>query len=359
MGPERYIPAVIFVLLVGAHAGATQGQRAQAAAQEDLPPLQLVQPPPPSHAPGQPQGSQARPSATLPSKFSSASQLLVEFNDSGIKFRLERLMNILRDNRHEGWVLSAYPDPKTAQPLIGAGFNLDVRARQHVQRNPGNPHSFLEPSARELWEAAGLDPARLQNILDRFDRDLRAWSRKRFHQKIRAYDLPPELTQEEATRLLRISVLEAIHNARAYCDDFDGMTASQQMALSQLVFQMGVNLEEFAQFLNAINRHAGAGEPAPPVETQAEHWRFVQRTLVGTDWARRYSSRAITVIAMFDPAYDRNSWEAEREVRAWIHPLVARHRGKQRAASLRAVKYRGHRGRGRAERRQRPHNKRS
>jgi hypothetical protein len=351
--------AVIFVLVAAAHAEATPGQRVQPATQEHLPQLQWLQPPLPPPAPSLLLGSQAPSSIALPLKLSSASQLLIELNDPNIKFRLERLMNILRDSRHEGWVLSAYPDPKTGQPLIGAGFNLDVMASQHVQRNPLNHHLFLEPSARELWEAAKLDPARLQNILDLFDRDVRAWNMKKFRQKIRAHELPPELTQEEATRLLRISALEAIHNARAYCDDFDGLTASQQMALSQLVFQMGVHLEEFAHFLSAINRHAGNGDPAEPIETRDEHWRFAQRTLVETDWARRYSSRAITVIAMFDPDYDRDAWEAEREVREWIHPLVAHHRRRPRAGSLRAVKYRGHISRGRAGKHQRPHNKRS
>src|ERR1700716_278963 len=92
---------------------------------------------------------------------------------------------------------------------------------------------------------------------------------KEFRQKIRAHELPPQLTEEEGTRLLRISVLQAIHNARAYCDDFDHLTASQQMAMSQLVFQMGVNLEEFIQFLGAINhdyRYGDSGRMDPGIE---------------------------------------------------------------------------------------------
>src|SRR5581483_4403167 len=49
---------------------------------------------------------------------------LVNFKSSDIKFNLQSLMDTLRDNRHEGWVLAAYPDPKTSRPLIGAGFSL-------------------------------------------------------------------------------------------------------------------------------------------------------------------------------------------------------------------------------------------
>src|ERR1035438_6196805 len=47
-----------------------------------------------------------------------SSQTLFDFKDSDIKFNLTSLMNVLRDSRHEGWVLAAYPDPKTSRPLI-------------------------------------------------------------------------------------------------------------------------------------------------------------------------------------------------------------------------------------------------
>ena len=87
-------------------------------------------------------------------------------------------MNTLRDSRHESWVLAAYPDPKTSRPLIGAGFSLDVQATEHPQNDPLNPHTFLEPSSAQLWQAAGLDSERLQAILDRYDRDLKAWKKK-------------------------------------------------------------------------------------------------------------------------------------------------------------------------------------
>ena len=53
-------------------------------------------------------------------------QPLFAVRDADVKFRLETLMSMLRDSRHESWVLAAYPDPKTSRPLIGAGFSLDV-----------------------------------------------------------------------------------------------------------------------------------------------------------------------------------------------------------------------------------------
>ena len=94
------------------------------------------------------------------------SQALLDFQDSDIKFSLRSLMDILRDHQHEGWVLAAYPDPNTRRPLIGAGFSLDVQATDHPQRDPLNPHLFVEPSSAQLWQAAGLAPERLQQILD-------------------------------------------------------------------------------------------------------------------------------------------------------------------------------------------------
>jgi len=57
---------------------------------------------------------------------------LRSFNDADIKFDLRDLMETLRDRRHEGWVLAAYPDPKTGHPLIGAGFTLDPTVTPHI-----------------------------------------------------------------------------------------------------------------------------------------------------------------------------------------------------------------------------------
>lgn len=262
---------------------------------------------------------------------------LLSFVDSDIKFKLETMMDILRDSRHESWVLAAYPDPKTSRPLIGAGFSLDVRAMEHLQRDSLNPHTFIEPSSAQLWQAAGLNPGRLQIILDQFESDLKAWKKKNFRRKIRTQQLSPQLTDEEATELLQISVVQAVHNARAYCREFDQLTASQQMALSQLVFQMGVNLEEFTQFLTAINdpSYDDSAQLGSNPESEAEHWKAVQRTLIHSDWARRYFTRAVAVIAMFDRDYDADPTKAERQVRAEIRPLVVHHRNKPHARSVR------------------------
>src|SRR5580698_3359332 len=82
-------------------------------------------------------------------------QQMLDSADADVKFDLRDLMDILRDRRHEGWVLAAYPDPKTGQPLIGAGLSLDLPAREHPQSDPLNPHSFLEPSSADMWQAAG------------------------------------------------------------------------------------------------------------------------------------------------------------------------------------------------------------
>ena len=239
-------------------------------------------------------------------------------------------MQILRDSRHEGWVLAAYPDPKTSKPLIGAGFSLDVVETQHPQLDPLNPRPFLEPSSAQLWQVAGLDPALLERILEQFDRDLQAWKKKNFRKKIKTHKLPPQLSEEEATSLLRISAVQAVNNARAYCRNFDYMTASQQMALSQLVFQMGANLEEFVQFLTALNGDSfvqDVAEPARSMQNDRQHWKAVQQTLIESQWARRYRNRAVAVIAMFDPDYAENPRGAERQVQAALRPT--RHHGKK------------------------------
>src|SRR5271167_1017278 len=246
--------ALLATLLLAASPGPIDiGQAAPVAPQQQSPPVQ----------------------SSTPLEVSPPLQPLLDFKDADVKFNLAYLMNTLRDSRHEGWVLAAYPDPKTSRPLIGAGFSLDVAATQHIQSDPLNPYPFIEPSAAQLWQAAGFDPARLQSILDQYDRDLKKWKKKNYRRKIKTHQLPPQLTEAEGMRLLRISTIQAIHNARAYCRNFDQLTASQQMALSQLVYQMGVNLEEFVQFLSALNDDPANRDPAQPegsMEDASEHW---------------------------------------------------------------------------------------
>ena len=82
-------------------------------------------------------------------------QQLLDFKESSVKFKMVDLMATLRDSRHEGWVLAAYPDPKTSEPLIGAGFTLDLPERLHPQTDPLNSQAFIEPSSAQLWRTGG------------------------------------------------------------------------------------------------------------------------------------------------------------------------------------------------------------
>jgi hypothetical protein len=265
-----------------------------------------------------------------PPRFGGLSEQLFDFKESDIKFSLQSLMTILRDRRHEGWVLTAYPDPKTKRPLIGAGFSLDLPVREHFQRDPLNLHPFLEPSSAQLWQAAGLEPQRLQRIVDRYDRDLKRWTAKTYRRKIRAQELTPEVTEEEATSLLRISAVQAIYNAKAYCRRFDQLTGWQQMALSQLVFQMGVNLEEFSQFLSALN--ADSANPGLSesgllfASSDPGRWETVRNALANSQWARLYTARASSVIAMFDPKYSEDQPVEQNRAEASLRPAALHRR---------------------------------
>jgi hypothetical protein len=269
-------------------------------------------------------------------------QQLLAFKDSEIKFDLQTLMNILRDGRHEGWVLAAYPDPKTGQPLIGAGLSLDLPERPHPQRDPLNSHPFVEPSSAQLWQAAGLKPEELQRILAEFNDHLAAWDKKGFRKRIKT--LTPQIKEEDANQLLRVFAIQAVYNAKGYCRNFDQLTASQQMALSQLVYQMGVNLEEFRSFLNLINRDIGAEERAASAAENAlsQDWKAVQLSLMESQWARLYRTRAVAVIAMLDPRYSESPASAEHSIAAVLHPPASRRHKVRSAGTLRNASLTGH-----------------
>ncbi len=257
-----------------------------------------------------------------------------QLSNSDIKFSFTRLTEVLRDKKHEGWVLAAYPDPKTSDPLIGAGFTLSLPARAHPQSDPLNPYQFLEPSSEQLWQAAGFDPDRLQAILTEYQSNLEAWGTRKYRKKI--HQLPEQVTDEEALNLLRIAEVQAIHNARAYCRSFDQLSGSQQMALAQLVYQMGINLEEFTQFLALINQGSYLENASYTVgaSSDREYWEQVQESLIHSQWARKYSTRAISVIAMFDPDYPESPAAAERRVKGILRP--AKHHKKSKTHSARA-----------------------
>jgi hypothetical protein len=278
--------------------------------------------------------------AASPSAITPATEALIAFKDSEVKFSVEKLMDILADKRHEGWVLAAYPDPKTSHPLIGAGFSLDLAAREHPQLDPKNPHPFYEPSSAELWQAAGLEPARLTNILAQFHEQLTEQTAHEMRRNLG--ELAAQIDESDARLLVRIGIVQSILNARAYCRNFDQLTASQQMALTQLVYQIGFNLQEFTEFLALINndelpvRNATAGGAEKSLLRQATartspataYWQSVQKSLTQSQWARLYRARAIAVIAMFDPRYVASPTAAERRVSAVLRPL---RRGRSRA----------------------------
>ncbi|HTW47384.1 MAG TPA: hypothetical protein VMD92_05515 [Acidobacteriaceae bacterium] len=327
-----------WMLLAAAYLPAlAAAQQPQSTPVPTLVPLPAL-PAPVSSAPVAPLAPSPSPAVVPPDP---AVQVLLGFQDSQVRFRLPDLMEILRDRRHEGWLLTAYPDPKTSRPLIGAGFSLDLPERPHPQLDPLNPHPFLEPSSAELWQAAGLDPQRLRTILDVYQSRLDVWGVRRFRRHIAGLD--SEISDAEADSLLRIAVIQAIGNARAYCRNFDSLTAPQQMALTQLVYQMGVNLQEFDHFLALINNEpdplltaTAAAVPAPP-PADPDHWHAVQVALEHSQWARLYRSRAVAVIAMLDPRYADSPSLAERRIAATLRPAVAHRRRRHSAPRLRVA----------------------
>ena len=277
---------------------------------------------------GLPEGASAAPAAAAPTS-APAVQALLAFKDTDVKFSVAQLMEILQDKRHEGWVLAAYPDPKTKRPLIGAGFSLDLPAREHPQRDPLNPNPFFEPASADLWQASGLESAQLAKILDDFQLKTKYWTNRQFRRNIRY--LPAQISEDDANKLLRIAIVQAALNARAYCRNFDALTASQQMAITQLVYQMGVNLEQFTQFRALINYENSAEDGSHQAAVQevalrsapamnAPYWDTVQRSLMQSQWARLYRTRAVAVIAMLDPAYADSPTAAERRVNAILRP---------------------------------------
>ena len=299
----------------------------EAAGQDMTPHDQTVPNLPANNAPQQPLVP------TVMTSSASAVEQLQSFKEASIKFNIDDLMDLLRDKRHEGWLLVAYPDPKTAQPLIGAGFSLDLPAREHPQSDPLNSNAFLEPSSADLWLASGLDPTLREKILSVYYHRLDDWNKQRFRAQMKTLD--PQITDDDANALLRVGIVQAAINARAYCRYFDQLTASQQMGLTQLVYQMGVNMEEFTIFRALINRETtDATGNVTKIAPGPEYWRQVQRSLEDSRWARLYHDRATNVIAMFDPHYELHPAGAEHSVHAVLVPARRHRRGAVREAGL-------------------------
>jgi hypothetical protein len=209
----------------------------------------------------------------------------------------------------------------------------------------------VEPSSAQLWQAAGLDPALLQHVLDQFDDNLAVLrTTRRYRRRIPSLD--PEITDEQAAALLRISAIQAIVDARAWCRNFDQLTGLQQIAVSQLVYQLGVNLGQFSTFLALMNNDPrqplaiadpGAEPRAESAPADVGHWRDVQQSLMQSQWARLYRVRATSVIAMLDPRYLDDPGASEARIAAVLRPV--RHRRGHARPALRIASYgrgRGH-----------------
>jgi hypothetical protein len=84
---------------------------------------------------------------------------------------------------------------------------------------------------------------------------------------------------------------------------------------------------------------------AEPVslDQSSDYWLNVQKSLMGSQWAHKYRTRAIAVIAMLDPAYRDDPTAAEQRVGAVLRPAVV-HRRRGHAVTTRQVASRTHRG---------------
>jgi hypothetical protein len=113
-----------------------------------------------------------------------------------------------------------------------------------------------------------------------------------------------------------------------------------------------VNLAEFTEFLNLINSDsaAPARDSAAPVSDptstlpqnvatngEGQYWKAVQASLIHSQWARLYRTRAVAVIAMLDPEYSDAPRQAEGTVRATLRPAVLRRQRGARIGSLQGV----------------------
>jgi hypothetical protein len=132
-----------------------------------------------------------------------------------------------------------------------------------------------------------------------------------------------------------------------------------------------VNLAHFNEFLTTINPGPGprdtAAESAMLVEASQEmpatldqspeYWWSVQKSLMGSQWAHKYRTRAISVIAMLDPAYSDNPSAAEKRVGAVLRPAVVHRHRTRHGARARQVSATKHHGKSRKATRSTAHSK--
>ena len=82
-------------------------------------------------------------------------EVLLDFKDNDVKFSLASMMEILRDHRHEGWVLAAYPDPKTGEcTQISTAFNIEA-IPAFVLHQPGDTTKTKTAQAAPAGHQAG------------------------------------------------------------------------------------------------------------------------------------------------------------------------------------------------------------
>jgi GH24 family phage-related lysozyme (muramidase) len=241
------------------------------------------------------------------------------FKHSAIKFRLESLMAGLSEK--EGWMSIAYPDSSAKGiPTIGMGFNLSIEGRPRDDADPyqngGWPRK--DPSAQELWKIAGLPEEKLKDVMANFEERNKRWHGRQAAFKFLDH-FEHDITRHEAHKLLYVSARQAVYNAMAYAKDFPDMNGAQQMAMAQIVYQMGTKLEGFKDFLGEINNTSYHQQP----ELAEAHWRAVQSELIKSDWYRNHTTRATKVIAMFDPQYRADAKKAQKNVEELAQSIKA------------------------------------
>ena len=110
---NRLILAGTLVLAMAAPGRNAMGQESPSVTLEQsaqVPSSQSPSTSPKSLPAGDPALALSLPASEIP----LAPPALFDFKDSDTKFNLESFMRILRDPRHEGWVLAVYPDPARA-----------------------------------------------------------------------------------------------------------------------------------------------------------------------------------------------------------------------------------------------------
>src|SRR5262249_13378844 len=107
-----------------------------------------------------------------------------------------------------------------------------------------------------------------------------------------------------------------------------------------------VNAQEPASSPEAARATAVKEAAVVPVgfDQSPEYWLSVQKSLMGSQWAHKYRTRAVAVIAMLDPTYSDDPVAAEKRVGAVLKPTVSHRRARHTAGTrqVSATKRSGH-----------------